>query len=109
MNENENGQATYNDLQSVTNMHTIYLDQAVTTLLRGKIILIKRKKSEAQQTFNSEDIFCFNPNFRSKTSKFQVRSSLKKTEDVEKTTRKMKKARGYVIDACIVRIMKARK
>ena len=68
-------------------------------------------KSGEGKTILNEDEFCVNENYQSKLKMIKVNSVQKKetAEEIQETQDKVLQERQYLVDACIVRIIKSKK
>ena len=82
----------------------------------GTRVLQKRdhdadKKKKTRMNVHENDVFRVHPNFKSNTRRIRINNILMKEtkEEREKTVKTVSRDRQYLIDAVLVRIMKARK
>lgn len=102
-NENNN-LYEFQEIQKKTNMETDVLKKVLHSLTCGKFKILL--KSENTNKISESEVFKLNANFSNSLRKFNIpMPSLEETHN----TKKIEEDRSFMIDAAIVRIMKARK
>ncbi|KAF3762637.1 Cullin-domain-containing protein [Cryphonectria parasitica EP155] len=104
---------SYEDIRATTNIPTGELNRTLASLSlapRSKVLL----KEPMNKTIKSGDKFAYNNSFASKTVKIRapIVSAQSKVEDMDErkeTEKRNDESRAHIVDAAIVRIMKARK
>ncbi|KAJ4394353.1 hypothetical protein N0V93_003570 [Gnomoniopsis smithogilvyi] len=104
---------SYEDIQAATNIPSNELNRALASLTlspKSRVLL----KEPMNKMMKATDKFAFNSSFVSKTVKIRapIISAHSKVEGVEErkeTEKKNDETRSHIVDAAVVRIMKARK
>lgn len=111
---NEHEKLTFDEIQQLTNIPT---EQLVRTLQSIAVAPKTRllKKEPMSRDVNPTDEFSYNPDFKHQFRKFKVAlvseqsNKVENAEERKETQKKADDQRGLMIDAAVVRIMKARK
>lgn len=106
---NQSDRYTYTEIQTATALSENELKRTLMSLSMGKHKVLKKLPKE--QEIKPDDRFFFNVDFRDPKFRIRInRVQLEETkEEHEKTEEKVLFERTYIVDAAIVRIMKARK
>lgn len=97
----------YNDFSSLLEMEENELKLTLKSLTNSKLSPITKNEGE----ICNDSIFSFNSNFHTPKMKIKINAiqSKETKKENEETSQKVMSERVYVIDAAIVRVMKARK
>jgi cullin 1 len=102
---------SFKDIAEATKLETDVLKRALHSLACAKYKILKKTgesdDEKAKKKVSETDVFEFNAAFTSKTRNFRV--PMASLEDTGNVRKRVDEDRGVQIEACIVRIMKARK
>eukprot|EP01084_Bolivina_argentea_P265266 449559_1 len=104
---NQKNKLNFTTIKNKTNINEKELKKTMLSLVKGNILL---KKTKGIQINNNEE-FKLNAKYENRLRRVKVNQIqiIETKQEITKTTQKIKKDRQYQIDACIVRVMKARK
>jgi cullin 3 len=100
---------TFRELSTLTGMTDSELKRALMSLALGKFRILT--KNPPIKTFVAEDVFAINESFESKYARIKIQQVTQKEGATERdaTRVKVESDRRYQIEACVVRVMKARR
>jgi cullin 1 len=104
---NTNASLSFQEISTATNLEADTLRRILDSLCFAKFKLLNRDRPVTEgRACKDEDVFSVNSTFSSKSLRFKL---LMPVLTVHKSNQNIDKEREHVIEACIVRIMKARK
>ncbi|KAI9139305.1 Cullin-3 [Paraphysoderma sedebokerense] len=108
---NNHDTLTYEEIESETNIPSSDLKRTLQALSLAKYKILKKSDPKSKE-IDPSTTFTFNSSFSNPAYRFKIQTISTKVEteaEKKETDKKIEEDRRYLVEACIVRIMKSRK